>query len=200
MRLKRRKHARKTLEVFRIAVDLRAPYRVLCDGNFLHALVKRLGAGDAAEVERRISGLLEGPVELVTTDAVLKELEGLPDDAVDTRALATSLEVVRSGATVEESRSLSPSEAIRRLTSRNNRNRFVVATQDPALRDTLRMTPGIPLVFLQRVVLILEEPSTSTRDLLRVIDRRRLKTELKPWRRQEQQQQGKKRIKPTTED
>ena len=40
-----------------------------------------------------------------------------------------------------------------------NKHHFVVATQDTRLRSDLRSRPGVPLVYINQVVMILEQPS-----------------------------------------
>ncbi len=46
-----------------------------------------------------------------------------------------------------------------------NKHRYIVATQDRGLRNTLRDIPGVPLVYINRSVMILEPPSRATLDI-----------------------------------
>ena len=44
----------------------------------------------------------------------------------------------------------------------SNKHRYVVATQSHALRVKLRLIPGVPIVHINRAVMILEPPSDAT--------------------------------------
>lgn len=45
---------------------------------------------------------------------------------------------------------------------KDNPNRYVIATQSLALRKSLRAVPGLPLVYINRSVMLLESPSDQT--------------------------------------
>lgn len=47
-------------------------------------------------------------------------------------------------------------------TGKDNPNRYVVATQSLELRKKLRAVPGLPLVYINRSVMLLETPSDQT--------------------------------------
>ncbi|TRY49873.1 rRNA-processing protein Fcf1/Utp23 [Cryptosporidium tyzzeri] len=44
----------------------------------------------------------------------------------------------------------------------NNSKKFIVASQDPLLRKKLHKVPGVPLIYLNNQVPILEQPSTAS--------------------------------------
>lgn len=44
----------------------------------------------------------------------------------------------------------------------SNKHRYVIATQSPALRSALRSIPAVPVVHINRSVMILEPPSDTT--------------------------------------
>lgn len=44
----------------------------------------------------------------------------------------------------------------------SNKHRYVIATQSKELRERFRRIPGIPLVLLDRSVMVLETPSDAT--------------------------------------
>jgi len=45
-----------------------------------------------------------------------------------------------------------------------NKHRYIIATQDPEVRARMRRIPGVPLVYINRSVMILEPMATSTED------------------------------------
>lgn len=50
-----------------------------------------------------------------------------------------------------------------------NQHRYVIATQSQALRSRLRTVPGVPIVHLNRTVLVLEPPSDATLEVKRQV-------------------------------
>lgn len=46
--------------------------------------------------------------------------------------------------------------------SRTNKNRYVVATQDPKIRAYLRTIPGVPVIYIKRSVMIMEPMGGAT--------------------------------------
>lgn len=43
-----------------------------------------------------------------------------------------------------------------------NKHRYVIATQSQPLRQTLRQIPAVPIVHVNRAVMVLEPPSEKT--------------------------------------
>lgn len=44
----------------------------------------------------------------------------------------------------------------------DNKNRYVIATQSLELRKKLRTVPGLPIIYINRSVVLLEAPSGET--------------------------------------
>jgi len=163
MRHERRKQYRGYLKFFERTFGVRAPFKVICDGNFLHHFVTHGMGADVKELLRMLATVFETEqIELFVTEAVLRELEDI--GAEKTLALAKQLEPLRVGKSLEESRAMDPPLAIKKLVGFINKRRYVVATQDEELRQILRDIPGVPLLFLQRVLVGLEAPSAKSHE------------------------------------
>lgn len=69
-----------------------------------------------------------------------------------------------------------------------NKHRYVVATQDADLRRRLRQIPGVPLIYVNRGVMIMEPMAGSTEDQLAREERSKFKAELRgaPKRKREE--------------
>jgi len=63
MRVKRQKKNRRTVRFFTVCYGFRQPYKVLCDGTFVHHLV----TNEITPADTAVSELLGGPVKLFTT-------------------------------------------------------------------------------------------------------------------------------------
>jgi len=53
-------------------------------------------------------------------------------------------------------------DCIRSVVGETNKHRYVVATQSQSLRESLRIIPSVPIVHVNRVVMVLEPPSETT--------------------------------------
>lgn len=59
-----------------------------------------------------------------------------------------------------------------------NKHRYVVATQKPKLRGLLRMVPGVPLIYMNRSVMIMEPMSPATERARQVMEESKLSSGL----------------------
>ena len=192
MRHGRAKAARKTLQFYELNANIKAPYHVILDGNFLAAAIRqkvplydrisktlqkteftfyvtRSALDELASLpgklfqEARQFGLDE--CEIIERDAIpRKKRIGKKDGEANGEADGDNDEKDRK----EEDRSCpslgEPGEDIRLLvTDGTNRQGYFVGTQDEALSDTLRGLPYIPQLRLSRGVLLLEAPSSASR-------------------------------------
>ena len=57
---------------------------------------------------------------------------------------------------------MSPCDCISGIVGPENKHRYCVATQDKTLRGRLRYVPGVPLVYYNKGVMILEPMSPAT--------------------------------------
>lgn len=161
MRVQRHKANRRTLEFYRLVFGVRAPFRVLLDGNFLAAAVKI-----KMEWARLLPKLLGVPPHLVhlhVTQCVMAELAALGEPAAAALAEARALPLLTCRAKHGHGAECSPAECAARLVGRDNAGKWLVATQDAALRDALRAVPGVPLALISTNVLILEQPAPASR-------------------------------------
>nr|AFK41978.1 unknown [Medicago truncatula] len=73
MKVKKQKRHRKSLTFYTACFGFRKPYKVLCDGTFVHHLVvNRITPADTA-----LANILSATVKLYTTRCVLVELKRL---------------------------------------------------------------------------------------------------------------------------
>ena len=161
MRVLRNKGHRKTLNYFGVVFGLRAPYRVLIDGNFL-AVASRL----QIEWLRLLPKLLQVPPHscyLHITECALAELEALGDGQRPAREEANKLSVMKCRRNHGHSLKTEPSECILQLVGAKNEGKWIVVTQDSELRSKLRLIPGTPIILVSSNVLVLETPSFATK-------------------------------------
>lgn len=179
MRVQRHKHARKALAFYKIAFGIVPPYRLLLDGNFVAQAVRmsidfrRLlprtlqadGAAPAGGPGGGATGRAAGGVFLHVTECVLDELRGLGAKGAPVLAAASGggVGVIRCHHKHGHAPGTDASACLRQLVGPSNAGKFVVATQDGALRDALRGVLGTPLVLFSQNVMVLEPPSAASR-------------------------------------
>jgi len=168
MRVNRAKLVRKTLQFYNIVFGYeKAKFHVLLDGNFIFAAIKF-----KVDIQERLERLLQGGVvKIYVLKSVLDELRQVGAKAKSSLDFATSF-----CETLDDSkhRGDTASERIIAMMRQQHsdwlaapsqhKRRFVVATQDKDLRAALGHIPGIPLIYLNKVILVLEPPSPTSRD------------------------------------
>lgn len=153
MRQKRAKAYKKQMATYERTFNFRTPYQILITADFLTA-ARSFHLDPIAGLKRTV----QGEVKSMISQCCIKTLYDTKDDP-EIR-LAKSLERRRCGH-VETAES--PADCVAACVgSGRNKNRYIVATQDGALRERLRRVPGVPLIYINRSVIILEPPSPAT--------------------------------------
>ncbi|KAG5182081.1 Fcf1-domain-containing protein, partial [Tribonema minus] len=166
MRITRAKQYRRRLRFFRIVYGVQAPYKVLLDGNFIHACLAH-----KVEMGERIQAVLQGEkYKLLVPKTAIDELRALGEKFQAAAAFAT-----RSCQTITEHApgKGSPAEQIEALISSDNPHRYIVASQDEELRAKLRNVAGCPLLYLSKTVLLMEQASGKTKAAFEALERRK---------------------------
>jgi len=153
MRLLRAKAARKTLNFYRTAFGLHAPYTVLVDGTFVHHATGAVKTNLAG----RLAKVLGRGAKFAVPAAVLDELRELGDAAADALAFCRRFcEVLGAPG------HLAAADAVLHLVGEHNERKYVVATNDQMLQRRVRSVPGAPLVYFTGTVLVVDPPSKAS--------------------------------------
>ncbi|KAF0699345.1 Aste57867_10061 [Aphanomyces stellatus] len=162
MRYLRAKHIRKALRQFQFLCGIKPPYKVLLDGNFIAMCIKM-----HVDIAVRVPKFLQtDKCTYFVTRAVLDELKLLSDADGDMLAAyesARKFEVV-------ESKTDDVTQAMLAAVGDRNDKKYIVATQETELRAQLRRVPGVPLIYLNRSVLVFEDMSEATLKISRKDD------------------------------
>ncbi|VVB02065.1 unnamed protein product [Arabis nemorensis] len=166
MRVKRQKKNRRTVRFFTVCFGFRQPYKVLCDGTFVHHLV----TNEITPADTAISDLLGGPVKLFTTRCVLAELQKLGNDFSESLEAAQML----STATCEHEETKTATECLSEVIGNKNSEHFFLGTQDAEFRKKLQQESIVPLVFGLRNILLIDQPSEFQRQTANSSEKKRL--------------------------
>ncbi|KAJ3000889.1 Small subunit processome component [Globomyces sp. JEL0801] len=155
MKLKRQKKTKRNMAIYNHSFGFRAPYQILLDGNFIQ--VARL---TGKQLDQVLPQFLSNQVKLMTTYCVYAELKKLGPDVRPSAAFAKKLEKRRC----QHSPAVPASQCLKEIIGETNQFNYCIATQDLELRNQLRLIPGIPLMYINKSVLILEPASKATMD------------------------------------
>lgn len=165
MRLKKQKRHRRSVRFFTTCYGFRAPFKILCDGTFIHhLLINRITPADTA-----LSNILGSPVKLFTTRCVLAELKSLGEDYADSLNVARDLAPARC----DHEKRTSGEACLADVIGEKNIEHFFVASQDADLRKKFQEIPAVPVIFALRNALFLESPSQSQQQFAKAAEAER---------------------------
>ncbi|PIN06747.1 putative proteins of PilT N-term/Vapc superfamily [Handroanthus impetiginosus] len=166
MRVKKQKRHRRAVRFYTACFGFREPFKVLCDGTFVHHLIaNRITPADTA-----LANTLGAAVKIFTTRCVLAELRSLGDSYSESLNAARCLLAARCD---HENRK-SAVACITEVIGENNPEHFFVATQDAELRKKFQEIPGVPVIYGLRNALFLERPSTFQHEFAKNSEEQRL--------------------------
>lgn len=210
MRQKRAKNYKKQMQSYHLNFKFREPYQVLVDHDIIiecvehkYDLVKGL--------QRTLQTKEVKP--MITQHSLQKLFESNNEEAIQlgkTFERRRTLHFENSAETQEKklkhngtgaARKMHSSEAIFKsvVVDGSNVHRYVVATQDPSLRGRLRSIPGVPLIHMNRAIMLLEPFSPASERARQLIEASKLTTGLNAVKRKApegEEEQAKKRKGP----
>uniref|UniRef100_A0A7N0T0W8 UTP23 sensor motif region domain-containing protein n=1 Tax=Kalanchoe fedtschenkoi TaxID=63787 RepID=A0A7N0T0W8_KALFE len=191
MRVKRQKRQRRAVRFFTTCFGFRQPFKVLCDGTFIHHLLIH----DIAPADKALADVLGGTTKLFTTSCVIGELEHLSlethkknrkkigsQDAADQNSSAIgnpyfeSFKAARKLAVArcDHEKRIGAEACIMEVIGDENPYHFFVATQDADMRKNLQQKPAVPLLFGLHKALLLEPPSAFQKEFAAASEEKRL--------------------------
>ncbi|KZT30343.1 PIN domain-like protein [Neolentinus lepideus HHB14362 ss-1] len=153
MRQKRAKTYRKLMSLYCLHFGFRQPYQVLVDSEMC-----KEATSSHLELAKQLGVVLQGNVKPMITQCCIHELylQGRSQQpAVD---LAKTFERRKCN----HREAISGDECLASVVGDTNKHRYVIATQSQPLRSKLRKIPGVPLIHINRSVVVLEPPSDAT--------------------------------------
>ncbi|KAJ8429387.1 hypothetical protein Cgig2_002009 [Carnegiea gigantea] len=167
MRFKKQKRHRKTVRFYTACFGFREPFKVLCDGTFIHHLL-----ANNLSPQKSVSNTLGGDVQLFTSRCVIEELKSLGSSHAESfHAARKECKLARC----EHEGNKSALDCIIETIGKNNSEHFFVATQDVDLRKRFQKVPGVPVLFGLRNALFLEQLSSFQREFVKSAEEQRLR-------------------------
>ncbi|KAG2368250.1 Fcf1-domain-containing protein [Suillus spraguei] len=160
MRQKRAKTYRKLMHLYSMSFGFRQPYQILVDSEMCQIAI------DAKlDLVKQFSTVLQGNVKPMITQCCMHELylQGkVRQPAVDLAKTFERRKCNHREAIPGDECLSSVVGTLRLILWDTNKHRYVVATQSQSLRNGLRIIPAVPVVHINRAVMVLEPPSEAT--------------------------------------
>lgn len=203
MRAKRSKQYKKLIQQYQLHHGFREPYQVL--GKLLSAIVLvticalpvlTLSSVDGdlvrdaerftMDLQAGLERTLHGKVKIMITQCCIRHLYSMPKEPGINRAidLAKTFERRRCGHRPENfEEALSALDCLTHVVDKDgrgeNKHRYVVATQDQSVRRYMRTVSGVPLIYINRSVMIMEPMSEMTAKVGASAERAKFRSELR---------------------
>ncbi|KAJ7102217.1 PIN domain-like protein [Mycena belliarum] len=153
MRQKRAKAYRKLMALYSMSFGFRQPYQVLVDAEMCKAATE-----SKIELAKQLASVLQGDVKPMITQCCIHELYLLGKALQPAVDLAKTFERRKCN----HREPIPGDECLTSVVGETNKHRYVVATQSQPLRVKLRSIPAVPIVHVNRSVMVLEPPSDAT--------------------------------------
>ncbi|GAA5889374.1 hypothetical protein JCM6882_000725 [Rhodosporidiobolus microsporus] len=153
MRQKRVKSYRKVMGLYQQAFGFREPYQLLVDAAFVKACVQQ-----KLDVMARLQDVLQGTVKPMITQCCIHTLYEAGEEGQAAVDAAKGFERRKCN----HFKARPEDECMLAMAGKENKNRYVFATQSQDLRQQLRRVPGSPIIYIARSVMLLEAPSDQT--------------------------------------
>ncbi|XP_051527418.1 rRNA-processing protein UTP23 homolog [Myxocyprinus asiaticus] len=153
MKIKRQKHAKKTISFYKYNFCFRQPFQILIDGTFCQAALK-----NKIQIKEQLPKYLMGEIHLCTTNCALKELETLPKELYGAKLILQRFQVRQC----KHKDPVPASQCLLSMLGEANPHHYFVATQDQELTTALKKIPGVPLLYIILNTMVLDKPSECT--------------------------------------
>lgn len=141
------------MQAYSLAFGFRQPYQVLVD-----SLMCKEAIDHKLELVKQLGVVLQGSVKPMITQCCIHELY-LQGKAVQP---AVDLAKTFERRKCNHKEAILGDDCIASVVGETNKHRYVIATQSQPLRSKLRKIPAVPVVHINRSVMILEPMSETT--------------------------------------
>ncbi|KAG7662810.1 uncharacterized protein J8A68_003664 [[Candida] subhashii] len=165
MRQKRAKAYKKQMNVYLHAFKFREPFQLIVDNEMV------INCDQASyDIIKGFNRTIQAESKPMITQCCIQALY----DTKNQRAIDTAKTFERRRCNHREA--IDPHDCIESIVNikGENKHRYVVATQNLPLRKKLRKIPGIPLIFMNRSVMVMEPMSDATAEYSRKYEEKKL--------------------------
>jgi len=165
MKLKRKKSTKKTMTVYARNFKFREPFQVLVDGDFCQVALE-----NHLFVRELLPKIVSATTQEYVTRCIVEELRNKGPVYSGAVLIAKKYQYRQCN----HSSPVPSHVCISELIGSNNPHRYVVATQNEELRKSLRLIPGVPLLYINYNQILFEPISESTKLKIQELERAKL--------------------------
>ncbi|KAH8551401.1 rRNA processing protein Utp23 [Umbelopsis sp. PMI_123] len=162
MRAKRQKVYKRAMHSYQSGFGFRTPYQILLDGNFVQESLS-----NKIYMKEVLPNTLMGPTKQLITSCAIAELRSKGEDFSGAVIASKRFERRRC----KHVEPVSSAQCIKEIIDKDNPHNYCIASQDAELRKYLRSIPGVPLIHINRSVVVLEPPSQATKNKIAEIEK-----------------------------
>lgn len=186
MRGKRSKQYRKLMHAYALTFGFRAPYQVLLSASLI-----RDAARFKMQLGHMLTNTLHGEIKPMITQCCIRHLYKAEPEPGQEREKEQWIEVAKQAERRrcghhELDEPLSELECIQSVLdpkgSGTNKHRYVVATQDREVRAAMREVAGVPLVYINRSVMVMEPMAGRSAEVKEAEEKSKIRAGLKSRR------------------
>lgn len=148
---RKNKWFKKVINFYRFVFKFEVPFKIIIDGNFVACSLQK-----KFDMKDLLTKTIDENVHLIIPTCVVHEIKEL-DSKIPGLYEAISkykFEECQHGGQI-----LSPDVCIKSYIGKKNFKKYLVATQDSFLRSNLRKIPGVPLLFFEQNMILIDKPS-----------------------------------------
>lgn len=184
MRGKRSKQYRKLMQTYQLTFGFREPYQILLSSSII-----KDAARYKMQLGHMLSNTVHGEIKPMITQCCIRHLYTAPANNPEERAekekwieVAKQAERRRCGHH-ELEEPLSELECLQSVVDPKgggtNKHKYVVATQELEVRQAMREVAGVPLIYINRSVMILEPMAARSTDVREADEKGKIRAGLK---------------------
>jgi U3 small nucleolar RNA-associated protein 23 len=147
---KKNKWFKKVVNFYRFVFKFEVPFNILIDGNFIAMAMKK-----KFDMKDILQKNLEEKVHLIIPSCIVNELKEIEEKIPGIVALVSRYKIEEC----QHGQNLSPDNCIKSYIGKKNPKKYFVATQDSFLRLQLRKIVGVPLLFFDQNMILIDKPS-----------------------------------------
>eukprot|EP00800_Vazella_pourtalesii_P002182 TRINITY_DN12004_c0_g1_i1.p1 TRINITY_DN12004_c0_g1~~TRINITY_DN12004_c0_g1_i1.p1 ORF type:complete len:254 (-),score=26.47 TRINITY_DN12004_c0_g1_i1:106-867(-) len=154
MKYKRKKQAKRVLQLLKTTFNFHEPFQILIDGTFCQSALEH-----KINIRDQLSNYLSASVRLFTTECAVNEINSLGDSFKGGLYIIKQYKYLKCNHANRDS----TAECFLSLIGEENNKRYMLATLDRSLKFKAREIPGTPILTLANNALVLEAPSLQTK-------------------------------------
>jgi len=153
---KKNKWFKKVVNFYRYVFKFEIPFNILIDGNFVAISLQK-----KFEMKELLAKTLGENVHLIIPSCIVHEIRELDEKLPGLLNTVSKykIEECQHGGQI-----LSAEDCIKSYIGKKNAKKYFVATQDSFLRLHLRKIVGVPLLFFEQNMILIDKPSKASID------------------------------------